>query len=113
MAAPLVISFWMRAAFTLVDTVFAAWAIGDTGVAAIGLTFPLEYLMIALWVGLSTGLTSCLSRAMGAREGEKISQYVRATWICVWVVSPLFLVIGAAIWFIAPRMSSLEPALAH
>ncbi len=113
MAAPLVISFWMRAAFTLVDTVYAAWAIGDTGVAAIGLTFPFEYLMIALWVGLSTGLTSCLSRAMGARQGEKIAQYVRATWICVWTVSPLFLLIGAAIWLIAPRIGSLEPDLAR
>ena len=62
MAAPLVVSFWMRAAVTLVDTVFAS-RVGDAAVAAIGLTVPFEFVMIAVWVGLSTGLTSGLSRA--------------------------------------------------
>ena len=64
MAAPLVVSFVMRAAFTLVDTVFAA-TIGDPAVAAIGLTIPFEFVLIAIWVGLSTGLTSNLSRSVG------------------------------------------------
>ena len=53
MAMPLVISFWMRAAFALVDTIYAAH-IGDSAVASVGLTIPYEYLMIALWIGLST-----------------------------------------------------------
>ena len=69
MAAPLMVSFFMRAAFSLVDTMYAA-ILGDAAVAAIGLTIPFEFLMIAIWVGLSTGLTSALSRALGAREGR-------------------------------------------
>jgi Na+-driven multidrug efflux pump len=103
MAAPLVVSFWMRAAFTLVDTVYAA-TVGDAAVAAIGLTVPFEYLMIALWVGLSTGLTSALSRAMGSHEGGKITQYLRASWVLVLWLSPLFALVGGAIWFAAPRI---------
>ncbi|NIL99694.1 MAG: hypothetical protein GTN89_01760, partial [Acidobacteria bacterium] len=71
MAAPLVVSFWMRAAVTFVDTIYAS-LLGDAAVAAIGLAVPLEFLMIAVWVGLSTGLTSGLSRAMGERQGAKI-----------------------------------------
>jgi Na+-driven multidrug efflux pump len=39
MAAPLVVSFWMRSLFAVVDT-FYAGTIGDTAVAAIGLTLP-------------------------------------------------------------------------
>lgn len=103
MAAPIVVSFWMRAAFTLVDTAFAA-TLGDAAVAAIGLAVPFEFLMIALWIGLSTGLTSALSRAMGSRQGEKIEQYQRATWVLVLVLAPLFLVLGGIIWFAAPRL---------
>ena len=61
MAMPLVVSFWMRAAFTFVDTIFAA-TLGDESVAAIGLAIPLEFLMVAFWVGLSNSLTSNLSR---------------------------------------------------
>jgi putative MATE family efflux protein len=102
MAAPLVVSFWMRAAFTFVDTAYAA-TIGDAAVAAIGLTVPFEFLMIAVWVGLSTGLTSGLSRAMGSREGEKIEQYLRITWRLVLYASVAFAALGASIWFAAPR----------
>ena len=103
MAAPLVISFWMRAAVTFVDTIYAA-LVGDAAVAAIGLTVPLEFLMIAIWVGLSTGLTSGLSRAMGAREHAKVEQYLQVGWRLVWTVSPLFTVLGGLIWIVAPRM---------
>ena len=102
MAAPLVVSFVMRAAFSMVDTVYAA-LIGDAAVAGIGIAVPMEFVMIALWVGLSTGLTSCLSRAMGAGESRKIEQYKRAAWIMAWVVSPIVLIIGLLIWFLFPR----------
>jgi Na+-driven multidrug efflux pump len=100
MAGPLVISFWMRAAFTFVDTAYAA-LIGDNAVAAIGLAVPFEFIMIALWVGMSTGLTSCLSRAMGANESAKIEQYQKSTYKIIMAVSPLFLILGLIIWFTA------------
>lgn len=100
MAGPLILSFWMRAAFTFVDTAYAA-TIGDSAVAAIGLAVPFEFIMIALWVGMSTGLTSCLSRAMGAGESEKIEQYQTATWKLIAGIAPLFLILGAGIWYTA------------
>ncbi|MGD8377858.1 MAG: MATE family efflux transporter [Acidobacteriota bacterium] len=102
MAAPLVVSFVMRALFTFVDTAYAA-TLGDAAVAAIGLTVPFEFMMIALWVGLSTGLTSCLSRAMGAREGRNIESYVRTSWVLVLWITPLFALTGLGIWLLAPR----------
>ena len=111
MAAPLMVSFTMRAAFTFVDTAYAA-TIGDAAVAAVGLAIPAEFLMIALWVGLSTGLTSCLSRAMGTREQDKLEQYLRLARRFVWALVPLFLSVGALIWYRAPRMG-LEPEVAR
>src|SRR5215813_4429998 len=89
MAAPLVVSFWMRSLFTFVDTFYAS-TLGDASVAAIGLSLPLEFLMIAVWVGLSTGLTSRLSRAMGARQDAMIEQYLRAAWRMVLSIVPPF-----------------------
>jgi len=103
MTAPLVVSFVMRAAFTLVDTIYAA-TIGDAAVAAIGLTVPFEFLMIAVWIGLSTGLTACLSRAMGSHHGRRIQQYLRVSRRLVWVVTPVFVLIGAGIAALGPRL---------
>ncbi len=111
MAAPLVLSFWMRSLFTFVDTAYAAW-LGDAAVAAIGLTIPLEFLMIACWVGVSNGLTSCLSQAMGARQGARIEQLQAATRRIAWALVPVFAVIAAGTWYAAPHMG-LDPAVAR
>jgi len=111
LAAPLVVSFWMRAGVTFVDTIYAA-LVGDPAVAAIGLTVPFEFVMIAIWVGLSTGVTSSISRAMGERQGARVEQYVATCWRLVWTAAPALTVVGAIIWFVAPRLE-LAPAVAR
>ena len=111
MAAPLVVSFWMRSLFSFVDTAYAA-TLGDAAVAAIGLSMPLEFLMIACWVGLSTGLTSCLSRAMGARQGDRIEQLLATTRRIVWGLGPVFAAIAVAAFLGAGR-TGLEPEVAR
>lgn len=97
LAWPLVLSFWMRQLFTFVDAWFAA-EIGDHAVAGIGLAAPYEFLMVAFWVGTSTGMTSLLARAMGAREGARIDQIVATARRVVLVLVPVFLALGGAIW---------------
>ncbi len=109
MAAPLVVSFWMRAAVTFVDTIYAAF-IGDEAVAAVGLTLPFEFLMIGAWIGLSTGVTSGLSRALGAGEGAKIDQYLAVGRRATLVLAPCFAAVGVALWFAAPHLG-LVPAV--
>jgi len=104
MTAPLIVSFWMRSLFTFVDTYYASF-LSDAAVAAIGLSFPFELIMIAVWVGLSTGLTSNFSRAMGAHEETKLRQYLRATWVLVLLCVPLFCLVGAGCWLFAGRLS--------
>ena len=77
LSTPLVISFWLRAAFQWIDPAFATTlkdaagnSIGDASLAAIGLTLPFEFLMTAVWVGASNGLTSHLAAAMGSGNNE-------------------------------------------
>lgn len=111
MAAPLVVSFWMRSLFTFVDTVYAAF-LGDSAVAAIGFSIPLEFLLVACWVGVSTGLTSCLSRAMGAREGNRIEQLLSVGRRIAWGLVPLFSALAAAVYLGADYVG-LEPHTAR
>ena len=104
MTAPLVLSFWMRSAFSFVDTAYAA-TLGDAAIAAIGLAIPLEFLMIACWVGLSNGLTARLSQAMGAGQSTRIQQLTASAWrMILFVLLPLFLGTAAGIWFLAPHL---------
>ena len=104
MTLPLIVSFWMRSLFTFVDTYYASF-LSDAAVAAIGLSFPFEFMMIAVWVGMSTGLTSNFARAMGAGEETKLRQYLKATWTLVLLCIPVFLLLGAACWVFAGKLS--------
>ena len=104
MTVPLVISFWMRSLFSFVDTYYASF-LSDAAVAAIGLSFPFEFMMIAVWVGMSTGLTSNFSRAMGAGEETKLQQYLKATWTLVLLCIPVFVLLGAGCWLFAEKLS--------
>ncbi|MCZ6777731.1 MAG: MATE family efflux transporter [Acidobacteria bacterium] len=111
MAAPLVVSFWMRALFSFVDTIYAAY-LGDAAVAAIGLSIPLEFLLIACWVGVSTGLTSNLSRAMGIRAGARIDQLLAVTRRIIWVLVFFFLLLAAGVLIGGGRLG-LDPKTAR
>ncbi len=111
MTLPLIVSFWMRSLFTFVDTYYASF-LSDAAVAAIGLSFPFEFIMIAVWVGLSTGLTSNFSRAMGAHEDTKLHQYLKATWTLVLLCVPVFIVVGAGCWLFAGHLSP-DPEVAR
>lgn len=111
MAGPLVISFVMRSAFTMVDTAYAA-TLGDAAVAAVGFTVPFEFVLIAVWVGISTGLTACMSRALGAHEDDKLAQFQRVSFRIIACMIPLFLLLGLAIWFFAKKIG-LDPRVAE
>ncbi len=104
LAGPLVLSFVLRDAFAWVDMLFAAnlpgpQASNDPSVAAIGLTQPFQFLMIACWVGTSNALTSRLSAAMGAGQDAKFEQLLRSAWRMVFVLVGAFALIAAGIWF--------------
>ena len=112
MAAPLVLSFGMRSLFTFVDIAFAS-TLGDAAIAAVGgLSFPYEILMVACWVGVSTGLTSNLAQAMGKRQGARIEQILSASRTVVLLLVPLFSAIALYIYFGAYHMG-LAPGLAR
>src|SRR3989449_7353413 len=112
LSAPLVLSFGMRSLFTFVDIAFAS-TLGDAAIAAVGgLSFPYEILMAACWVGVSTGVTSNLSQAMGKRQGERIEQVLSVSRLVVWSLVPLFSVIALYIYFGAYHMG-LDPVLAR
>ncbi|MDF1797989.1 MAG: MATE family efflux transporter [Planctomycetota bacterium] len=113
LAGPLVLSFWFRSAFQWVDTIYASTLdqVGDASIAAIGLTLPFEFLMIACWVGCSNALTSRLAAAMGAGQGERISQLEAAARRLTWGLSGLFVLVALAVYAVTPYLG-LEEQLA-
>ncbi len=118
LTGPLIISFWLRSAFGWVDPFFAANLtdelgnlIGDPSMAAIGLTLPFEFMMIACWVGTSNGLTSRLAKAIAAGENAQLEQLKKAARQITWALNGLFLCLAGSIWWLSPKLG-LDPAVA-
>jgi Na+-driven multidrug efflux pump len=101
LAAPLVLSFVLRAAFGLVDRLYAAGLEGlaDASQAAIGLSTPIDFLMIACWVGASNGLTRHFAQAIGAGESQKVRQLRAAGRVLTLVLGAFFFALALVIWF--------------
>ena len=120
LTGPLVISFWLRSAFAWVDTFYAAElenlggqpGLGDASIAAIGLALPFEFLMMALWVGTSNGLTSRLASAMGAHECGKVAQLKRSSLQIILGLAGIALVVASGIWLLSPQVG-LDPLVAQ
>ncbi len=59
--------------YSLVDAIFAGRMISETALAAIGQTFPIYFIIIALGIGLSIATTSIVANSIGEKKINKAS----------------------------------------
>ena len=69
-SVPIMISMLVQALYNIVDSYFVA-QYADTALSAVNLAYPLQMLMIALSVGMGTGLNSVISRRLGEQNGQE------------------------------------------
>ena len=88
---PIMISMLVQALYNVVDSIFVS-RFDPNGLTSVSLAFPFQMLMIALSVGMGTGVNSLLSRKLGARRPEEAR---RASWngILIEVAGSLIFVI--------------------
>ena len=60
--------------YSIVDAIFAGRMISETALAAIGQTFPIYFIIIALGIGLSIATTSIVANSIGENNFKKASR---------------------------------------
>ena len=70
LAVPVGIGFFFNTMFNVVDT-FYGGLISTVALAAMSLSFPVFFLIIAIGSGISTGATALIGHALGAGEQEE------------------------------------------
>src|SRR5512138_980688 len=78
LALPVGIGFFFNTMFNVVDTWYAG-QISTEAVAAVSLSFPLFFLIIAVGSGISTGATALMGHALGAGRREEAELYASQT----------------------------------
>ena len=69
MSLPMMISMLVQALYNVVDSYFVA-KVSENALAAVGMGFPYQNLMIAVSVGTGVGVNALLSRSLGAKDYE-------------------------------------------
>jgi Na+-driven multidrug efflux pump len=102
MGLPMILSMVVQAFYNIVDSYFVSnmrdaggmSGMGEYGVNALTLAFPVQMLMIAIGVGTGVGVNALLSRSLGQGDRQKASRIAGNaifTGLCTYIV---FLLVG-------------------
>ena len=101
MSLPMVISMLVQALYNVVDSIFVAridTAMAANGVnnalTAVGLAYPVQFLMISFAVGTAVGMNSLMSRKLGERRFDEADRAAANGIFLEFVSAMLFLVLG-------------------
>lgn len=73
MSIPMMMSMLVQALYNVVDSMYVA-RINEAALTAVSLAFPMQNLMIAVGVGTCVGVSSLLSRSLGAKDFEQVNK---------------------------------------
>ena len=73
MSLPVIFSMLVQALYNVVDSIFVA-RVSEEALTAVSLAFPIQLIVIAAFVGLSTGISSAISRKLGAKDHKAAVQ---------------------------------------
>ncbi|MDR3263591.1 MAG: MATE family efflux transporter [Clostridiales bacterium] len=102
MGLPMIISMVLQAFYNIVDTYFVSKmpdtasisGMGDYGVTALTLSFPIQMLMIAIGVGTGVGINALLSKSLGQGNREKANRIAGNGIFLGLATYALFLLVG-------------------
>jgi len=75
-AVPMLIGNVFQQSYNVIDSIIVGRAIGKYALAAVGASFPILFLLIALFIGVSLGFSTVVSQYYGAKEMEKVRRTV-------------------------------------
>lgn len=101
LAVPIMLSMLVQALYNIVDSIYVA-QVSEDCLTALSLVFPAQNIMIGLATGTGVGVSSLISRALGADDRERAGRVAgNALFLCLccWVAMFIFGVFGAQ-WFV-------------
>lgn len=102
-ALPTSVGFFFNTMFNFVDT-YCAGILGTDALAALSVSFPVFFLLLAAGSGLSQGTTALMANAIGAKEMQRARHIFAQALLCSVVIGLLLSVVGL---FVSPWLFGL------
>jgi putative MATE family efflux protein len=95
-AVPASIGFFFNTMYNVVDT-FYAGKVSTTALAALSISFPIFFIIIALGSGISTGATALISNALGAKRKDEADTFAMQAISFGVIISAILTVVGIVV----------------
>jgi len=100
LAIPASLGYLFQTMFNVVDTYFAGQVSTDA-LAALSISFPVFFLIIAVSSGIGTGTTACIAHALGANNQELARRFAEQSILYTLAASAVITALG---WFACPAI---------
>lgn len=105
-AVPMLIGNIAQQLYNTVDTIVVGKYVGDNAISAVGGAAPVLNLMLALMIGLSTGVGILVSQYFGAKDREMLSTSIGNCITLTAIGSAIIMVVGS--FAAAPLLRALD-----
>jgi len=99
---PMLIGNVFQQSYNVIDSVIVGRAIGKSALAAVGASFPILFLLVALIIGVTMGFSILISQYYGAKDMAKVRRAIDTSYIFLFFASLAATAIG---------MTASEPIL--
>ncbi len=93
---PMLIGNVFQQSYNVIDSIIVGRAIGKSALAAVGASFPILFLLIALIIGVTMGFSILISQYFGARDMARVRRTIDTAYIFLFFASLAATVIGLA-----------------
>jgi len=94
---PMLISVIFQQLYNVADSVIAGKFIGEDALAAIGASYPITMIFMAIAIGSNIGCSVVISQLFGAKSYQDMKTAISTTFITCLLLSSLLTVVGLAI----------------
>jgi putative MATE family efflux protein len=94
---PLLVGNIVQQLYSTVDAIVVGTYVGDNALAAVGSSFPIQMIVMVLFMGISTGAGIMVSQYFGAKDRELLSATIGTTIVLMLVSSIVLMALGTVI----------------
>lgn len=103
---PMLIGNVFQQSYNLADSIIVGQALGKQALGAVGASFPILFLLVAMIIGITMGYSILISQYYGARDMERVKRAIDTAYILLFISSILVTVTGLA--FSEPLLRILD-----
>jgi len=96
-AIPMLIGNVAQQLYNTADSIIVGRAVGDNALAAVGSASPILFLLMAIFVGVSTGAGIVVSQSYGAKDRTALSEYIGNCMSLAAIATVLIMIIGPVV----------------